>query len=193
MREEGLGIIMICINISNIVAEAEIEDRRHIIIKISRGRGAEAGIEEEAGNQVTLEDVVVTSTIIPQEGITPMKILLPNLNIYNMKGEEAAADLCTQDTTTMIDITTIEMKGIIMKREEEIIHITSLIIITVNNTPHITRAITKKTEKDLHQIHKDMVSIIFIHLYKEDYRMKSGGSNYFRPPYLQPTESQQSF
>lgn len=164
MREEGLGIIMICINISNIVAEAEIEDRRHIIIKISRGRGAEAGIEEEAGNQVTLEDVVVTSTIIPQEGITPMKILLPNLNIYNMKGEEAAADLCTQDTTTMIDITTIEMKGIIMKREEEIIHITSLIIITVNNTPHITRAITKKTEKDLHQIHKDMVSIIFIHL-----------------------------
>jgi hypothetical protein len=184
MREvEPLEVIMICINNSHIVAEAEIEDRHHIIIKITKGRGVEAGIEGGAGNQVTLEDVVVSSTIIPQEAITPRKVLMHHLIIHNMKGGEAAADRHIKDTTTTIGITTTEMKGTIMKKEEEIIHITSLIIITVNNTPHITRAITKKTEKDLHQIHKDMVSIIFIHLYKEDYRMKSGGSNYFRAPY----------
>jgi len=183
MREvEPLEVIMICINNSHIVAEAEIEDRHHIIIKITKGRGVEAGIEGGAGNQVTLEDVVVSSTIISQEAITPRKVLMHHLIIHNMKGGEAAADRHIKDTTTTIGITTTEMKGTIMKKEEEIIHITSLIIITVN-TPSIIRLITKKTGIDLHQIHKDMVSNIFFHLYTEDYRMKSGRSNYFRAPY----------
>lgn len=94
IREVELEIIMICINNSNIVAGVEIIDSRHIIIKITKERGAEAGIEGEVENQVTLEDEVVTSTIIPREGITPRKHPTHSLIILNMIGEEAEVDLC---------------------------------------------------------------------------------------------------
>ena len=92
-----------------------------------------------------------------------MKIPICSLIIRSLKRGEAEADHHIQDTTTMLDIIiTIEMKSIIMKRGGEIINITTMIIKTVNNTTNIiTKAITKKTGRDLHKIRKDMV--LFLH------------------------------
>ena len=180
------GVIMICINNINLVVEAEIKDSHNIIItKNTKGRGVEAGIEGEVGNQVTHEDAEVINTLNPQEGIKPMKIPIFSLIIYSLKRGEAEADHHIQDTTTMlVIIITTEMKSIIMKRGVEIINITTMIIKTVNNTTNITtNAITKKIGRDLHKIRKDMVHISSLNIYIEDYRMKSGGSNYFRAPY----------
>jgi hypothetical protein len=166
IKEEVEAVIIICtINNNNLVAGADIEDSHlFTIIKNTKGRGAEAGIEGGVGSQVTQEDAEVSNTINRQEGILPMKIPMYLLIIHNTKGGEAEVDLRIQGTSAQAEITTTETKNIIMKREEEIFHIISLSSIIVTFTTKITWVITKKIGKDLLQINPYMVSIFIFHL-----------------------------